>query len=285
MSTPQIVVGQVQIQALLDAHLTFVPSRMFAEVPAERWRAYRELYPHAFNADGLIMSNAICYLLRSRGHLVLLDLGVDAGPVQERGGIRGQLLEQLASAGVAPEAIDTVVITHLHWDHVGWAVQGDAERRAPTFPHARVLVSQADWAFFRDSANPLGGIVQATVAPLHAQGMVELVNGEHAVTDELTMMPTPGHTPGHCSLLVQSQGEGCVLTGDVFHSLAQVSETGWSRSADDSPSQAAATRRSLVQQAELQGLTLAAGHFPFPGFGRIVRIDGERRFQALTLPE
>ncbi|MCX6021308.1 MAG: MBL fold metallo-hydrolase [Chloroflexi bacterium] len=285
MPTPKITVGNVEIHALLDIRLQLPPSMMFPDVPAESWQEYRDLYPNAYNADGLIVSNAVGYLIRTAGRTILLDLGAGEGPHENFGGVRGSLLEQLAGAGSAPQDVDTVILTHLHWDHTGWAMSGPAGGVAPTFPRAKVLVSEADWSFFSGGDNPHAAAVQAKLAPLHAAGGVELVSGEYAVTDELTIIPTPGHTPGHCSLLVSSQGEGCFLTGDVMHTPAQVTETDWSPASDHDQDQSAESRWTVVQRADVQGLILAAGHFPYPGFGRIARFNGRRGFQALTLGE
>lgn len=285
MPTPKITVGNIEIQALLDIRLQLPPSMMFPEVPADRWQDYRNLYPDAYTAEGLIVSNAVVYLIRTPGRTVLLDLGAGEGPHADLGGVRGGLLDQLASAGVAPAEVDTIVLTHLHWDHTGWATSGPAGSAVPTFPRAKVFVNEADWNFFSGADNPHGAAVQAKLAQLHAAGGVELVNGEYAVSDELTMLPTPGHTPGHCSLVVRSQGEGCILTGDVLHTPAQVSEIDWSPVFDNDQDQSMESRWTLVQRADVQGLALAAGHFPFPGFGRIARFNGRRGFQALVLPE
>lgn len=97
------------------------------------------------------------------------------------------------------------------------------------------------------------------------------------------MLPTPGHTPGHYSLLVRSQGQGAILTGDVVHSPAQITETDWSPSFDTDGDQAAESRWTVVQRADVEGLVVAANHFPFPGFGRIVRISGRRGFERLAV--
>lgn len=289
MSIPQLTVGEVQIWALLDARFALPPARMFGQVAAESWAPYKELYPWTFDADGMLLTNATSYLLRSRGRTILVDLGLGPGPHQNMGGARGALLDQLAEAGVTAHDIDTVALTHLHGDHIGWAMTQQGETAVPTFPRARVLLGQADWAFFSDPAHPQNAALQTTVAPLHGKGMVELVSGERAITDEITMLPTPGHTPGHCSLLVRpnyrSQGQGCLLTGDVLHSPAQITETDWSPGFDNNPTLSAETRWKLVQRADVESLLLVANHFPFPGFGRIVRLNGRRGFQALALSE
>jgi glyoxylase-like metal-dependent hydrolase (beta-lactamase superfamily II) len=110
---------------------------------------------------------------------------------------------------------------------------------------------------------------------------MELMAGEHPLTRELTALPTPGHTPGHMSILIASQGERALILGDVAHNPAQVHETDWVSRADMDPEQTKTTRRALMERLEREGMVVAAGHFPAPGFGKIVRLEGRRYWQVL----
>ena len=112
-------------------------------------------------------------------------------------------------------------------------------------------------------------------------GLLDLVEGERAVTPELTLVPTPEHTPGHQSILVSSGGERALILGDVANHPAQVEEGGWSPIFDGDAEAAANTRRGVMERLEEGGDLVAAGHFPHPGFGHIVRLGGRRVFRAL----
>src|SRR5919199_116931 len=103
-----------------------------------------------------------------------------------------------------------------------------------------------------------------------------LMQGEHALTRDLTALPTPGHTPGHMSLLITSQGERALILGDAAHSPAQVYETDWVSRADMDPEVTRQTRRALVERIEREEIVVAAGHFEAPGFGKIIRLQGRR---------
>ena len=105
-------------------------------------------------------------------------------------------------------------------------------------------------------------------------------DGEHKLTDELTLLPTPGHTPAHISVAIVSAGEAGVIIGDVCHHPAQVSE-GWSPVFDMNPALAMESREKLLQRIEDERMTVIAGHFPHPGFGRVVRVEGKRFWRAL----
>jgi glyoxylase-like metal-dependent hydrolase (beta-lactamase superfamily II) len=93
-------------------------------------------------------------------------------------------------------------------------------------------------------------------------------------------MPTPGHTPGHLSFLIASEGEKAVIAGDVAHHPAQVNETAWCPVFDVDASASSDSRKRLMEMLEFEGATGAFCHFPEP-FGQIVRLDGKRVFQAL----
>ena len=163
------------------------------------------------------------------------------------GGTTGNLIADMRSKGVEPESVETVIFTHLHFDHVGWSIADDK----PVFEKARYLVPQADWEFFRSEAqasdNPH---VDAQIAPLEGLGVLELVSGEKEITPDLTLVPTPGHTPGHQSVAISSAGELAFILGDVANHPAQVEETEWCAGFDGDPDTARVTRKQIMERLE-----------------------------------
>jgi glyoxylase-like metal-dependent hydrolase (beta-lactamase superfamily II) len=119
------------------------------------------------------------------------------------------------------------------------------------------------------------------VWPLEQLGLVELMHGEHSITPELTAVPTPGHTPGHVSILVTSRGERALVLGDAAHTPVQFEEPDWVSRADMDPELTRQTRRALVERLEREKILVAAGHFEAPGFGRVVRLEGKRYWRGL----
>lgn len=276
MSGSRITVGNVQIVHLLDAPFEVPFNVFFPDVVSKEFEAYKPLYPDARGNVGLRI-NVTCYAIRSQGRTILCDTGIGPGPVQALGGIQGALIEDMNTKGVPPESVDLVIHTHLHVDHVGWNVSPD---NVPYFPKAKHYVSQEDWDFFSKAldANPH---VKSQVVPLRGLGRLETFSGEFAVTPEVTTYPTPGHTPGHTSLLVTSAGERAIITGDLAHHPAQVDHPEWKLAFDTDHEKAAESRSRILDQLEADGLVAAFCHFPAPGFGRIVRSNGRRIFQAM----
>ena len=287
-----LTVGNVEITVLHDSEVALAFSRTFPDVPPEAWAPYQERYPEAYtkNADGddSLRVHFECYLVRSQGRTLLVDTGLGnatSNPnVVERigGGIDGVLLSELEKAGFKAADVDTVFLTHLHPDHVGWNVTRNGNQESPTFPNARYVAHEADWAAFdtpKDSEIFGYNWWAETVAPLRRLGVLDLITGETELMGELTVTPTPGHTPGSMSLIVSSGGEKAFMMGDVFHGPAQVTETDWVFHYDMHPETAGETRRGMLDRAEQDNAAIAICHHS--GFGKVIRESGRRYWQAL----
>ena len=262
-----ITVGRVEITSLTDVEGAFFRlDQIFPGAMAEQWEPYLHRYPWAFADDETLLGRVGSYLLRSPDRTVLVDTGV--GP--QAMGVSGRLLSDLEGAGVRPEDVDTVFLTHLHGDHLGWSLKPGGE---PVFPEARYVTQAAEWEV---SAPYLG----RAFAALDDLGVLDLLDGEEPVGEELTAIPTPGHSPGHNSLLVSSNGEQALVAGDAIVHPAQATEPTWNVHFDMDKEQAARTREMLLAWLEADGIAVAAGHIPGSGFGRIAREKGEpgRRF-------
>jgi glyoxylase-like metal-dependent hydrolase (beta-lactamase superfamily II) len=278
MASHVLRVGDVEIMALSDGMLEFDLCNFFPTIPSDEWGPY-ESHLH----DHKVRFNLGSYLIRSSGRTILIDTGLGPRPVDTPDVPWGELLRDFQANNVRPEEVDMVVMTHLHRDHVGWNLMREGERWVPTFPNARYWMSAKDWEVCHDGAVQPQRFPNAPtcVWPLADLGLVELMEGEHALTRELTAVPTPGHTPGHVSILITSHGERALVLGDAAHSPVQLQETDWVSRADMDPELTRRTRRALVERLEREEIVVAAGHFEAPGFGRVVRLDGRRYWRGL----
>jgi glyoxylase-like metal-dependent hydrolase (beta-lactamase superfamily II) len=279
MANQIIRVGDVEIMALSDGALEFDLCNFFPAIPGEDWAPYES----DLTGEHKVRFNLGSYLIRSSGRTILVDTGLGPRPADAPDAPWGRLLHDLQANGVRPEDVDMVVITHLHRDHVGWNLGREGQRYVPTFPNARYWMSATDLeASRRTDVQPQRfPNAPACVWPLEELGLVELMHGEHGLTRELTAVPTPGHTPGHMSLLVTSQGQRALVLGDAAHTPVQVQEPDWCSRADMDPVLTRQTRRALLDRLERENILVAAGHFPAPGFGRIVRLEGRRYWRGL----
>jgi glyoxylase-like metal-dependent hydrolase (beta-lactamase superfamily II) len=278
MAQNKISVGNVEILSLSDGMLEFDLCNFFPTIPSENWHQYES----HLTAEHKVRFNLGSFLVRSDGRTILVDTGLGPKPADAPDTPWGTLLEDFAANGVRPEDIDMVVMTHLHRDHVGWNLQSQNGKYVPTFPRARYWMSRKDWEACRQpETQDRFPNAPTCVWPLAEMGLVEFMEGEHTLTRELSALPTPGHTPGHMSILITSQGERALILGDAAHNPAQVLETDWVSRADMDPEQTKITRRALMERLEREGTVVAAGHFPAPGFGKIVRLQGRRYWQVL----
>ena len=268
----RIRIGNVEIKVYMDyAPPPFEPTDFFSDIPLSAWDPYKKEH---LGPDGKFRTNYCAWLLRSQGRTILVDTGHGPG---------GQLLNLLSKDGISLQDIDTVVITHFHGDHVGWTVTLAGDKPTATFPKARYLLPKGDWDYFT-KPDVLQGeeVVRNKVVPLKELGCMELIDGDHALTSELTTLSTPGHTPGHNSILVSSQGEKALMAGDLFHGSVQVPEPDWCATFDMDKPVARKTRHALFDRLEQEGFTVCVGHLLVGNnIGKIVRLQGKRYWQAL----
>lgn len=273
-------IGNVEILAFVDIGPTSRPtSAVFPDVPTENWDAYK----NTLNEDGDLPFQMGFFALRADGKTIIVDTGLGKGPHEAMGGISGQALNNLEKAGIRPEDVDSVLITHLHGDHVGWNITRDGDKVSATFPNAKYFVPKADWDHFnKEDVLSNSPHMPANVLPLQELGVLEIVDDNFSLTPEITTLGTPGHTPGHQSTLISSGGEKALIAGDAFHTVAQLQETDWNVGFDVDKPLAAKTRGALMQRLESEGFTVAAGHMVLgSNIGKVIRLDGKRSWQVI----
>lgn len=271
MTGSSLTIGDVNITPLLDADSAFfLPlEESFPGTTPEDWAPFQQRYPDTFT-DGRWRLHVGCYLVRSQGVTVLVDTGI--GKLMS-----GRLLDALGDGGVAPADIDLVFLTHLHIDHTGANITDGR----PTFPNARYVVHRADWDAFQEpgmKAHAPFPYVDEQITPLRDLGVLDLIDGVHDLTGELAALPTPGHTPGHTSVRIDSRGERAVLIGDVAVHPAQITEPEWCFMFELDPTSASGQRRAFFGDAAREDLLLLACHFPGTGIGKVVEGDDGRRW-------
>jgi glyoxylase-like metal-dependent hydrolase (beta-lactamase superfamily II) len=259
-----LVVGDIELVALVDA--TGELGELAELFPKTTdWNVYEDAYPELFKGAAFRVPST-CYLLRTADTTVLVDTGVGpAGlwdwPAETEEG----LPRALGDAGVAPEDIDTVFLTHLHVDHVGWNTDRDGR---PFFPDARYVVHREALAFVRDDGQRPHAA--RTIAPVD----FEQIDGETELAPGITAFPLPGHYPGHMGVRIESGGETALLIADaaVHPMLLDRPRDVYAFDVDQVTS--AATREALVSSLVDQDLLVGCGHYPGGGIGCVVGRDG-----------
>ncbi|MCK2215281.1 MBL fold metallo-hydrolase [Actinomadura sp. ATCC 31491] len=283
----RITLGTTTVTYLPDGEAHLDPGVIFPTSGPDGWAAHA---PY-LDADGRLPVSIGSFLVDTGAHRVLVDLGLGAVAfeVPGIGSFRGgALLDSLAAEGLRPGDVDTVVFTHLHHDHVGWTSDvAPAPGKAPaapgsglTFGGARHLVDRAEWEHWLGIDEVIGPDPLAVRKPLGE--VVEYVRRGEPIVPGVLAVATPGHTPGHLSLLVTDPGTDrrLLVLGDVMHTQAQVSEADWSFVLDVDAEQGIRTRRALLEDYQDERTLVAGGHFAGTVFGRFLPARPLHRWAA-----
>ncbi len=274
-------VGDVTITRLLEQELPIVHSEKYPFMPEARPEALKAipwLHPHYVTAEGHLRLSIHALLVDAPGLRLVVDTCVgNDRPRRMMGGrsLSTGFLQGLTDAGWSREGVDAVVCTHLHVDHVGWNTMLEDGCWVPTFPNARYLIGRAEfehWSVAGDEEHQT--IMSDSVKPIFAAGLAELVEMDHRLSDEIRLRPTPGHTPGHVSVVIGSRGDTAVISGDSIHHPCQMAHPEWTVPFDSDPVGAAATRAALLEEIADQPILFIGTHFAAPTAGRVKR-DGE----------
>lgn len=259
---------------------------LFQDCGPERIKRYPWLLPHYATPEGKIKINFQAFAVRAGERRIMVDTCVGnekhrQAPLFNQ--LQSSFLEDLTAAGFAPESIDTVLCTHLHLDHVGWNTRRMSGRWVPTFPNARYLFNRKEWDFIHGLANVPGAEVDHlpdSLQPVFEAGLIDFVDTSHQVTPEVRLIPTPGHTPGHVSVQIDSQGQRAVITGDLMHHPIQCAEPGLKTNFCADHEQSQRTRREFLARVSERRDYVIASHFCDPTGGWITREGEAWRFEG-----
>ncbi|MEE2908163.1 MAG: MBL fold metallo-hydrolase [Planctomycetota bacterium] len=252
---------------------------MFGVVPRAIWSNL--VTP---DADNCIPLQTNCLLLELDGSRVLVETG-NGGKwsAKERAifGIEDRTVETaLGEVGISPEQIDLIIVTHLHFDHAGGLTRmTPSGELVPTFPNAEVVVQQREW----DDALANRSTMNATYLRSHLDPIadcVRCVEGEVLITDGLRVLPTPGHTWGHQSVLVEETDGLICFTGDLLPTRNH-SGRAWSMGYDMLPHDTLLTKETLLARAADEGWRLVLDHEPGEPMVAVDRDDSKAWFQLV----
>ncbi|HPG28502.1 MAG: MBL fold metallo-hydrolase [Spirochaetaceae bacterium] len=277
-------IGDVKITRVLEQVAPLPPEGLIANIDPARLAEHRSwLQPHFMNEAGQILLSIHALVVESGGRRIVVDtcMGNDRPLPRDMGPLSTAFLEELTQV-VAREDVDTVLCTHLHFDHVGWNTMLVDGAFVPTFPNARYLFAREEYEHWTKSPEDENIVFQYGVDPIVAAGLHTLVESDHRLTDEVRLEPTPGHTPGHVSVVIESRGERAVITGDMVHHPVQLAEPHWGSHPDTLPERAIETRRDFVARYGDQPVLVIGTHFAGPTAGHIVREGGSCRFRGAS---
>ncbi|HSV07126.1 MAG TPA: MBL fold metallo-hydrolase [Candidatus Binatus sp.] len=283
MSGGEWHVGQVKITRVVESGGPWDGTILMPNATPENLSKERDwLFPTFCDERGRLRMSIHTFVLESQGQRIIVDtcVGNDkARSFAEWNRQQRPFLQDLQAAGYSRDSIDRVACTHLHVDHVGWNTMLEHGKWVPTFPRARYLIGGTEWDFFSRTEDAfLKDPVDDSVRPVMAEGMSDLVDDRHRITDEVWLESTPGHTPGHFSVRISSQGEDAVITGDLMHHPVQCRYPEWDNLFDNDGAMAKKSRRAFCERYADSRTLVFGTHFATPSAGKIVRKDGSFRF-------
>jgi glyoxylase-like metal-dependent hydrolase (beta-lactamase superfamily II) len=282
-------VGSLELVVLSDGSFRPDAGAVFGVVPRPMWEPVVDDLDESHRTSlGLN-----CLLLQSEGKTMLIETGVGdkgrqswlASPLEQ-----GNLLSNLAAHGFRPQDVDIVINTHLHADHCGWNTRylpagqaGEDRKLAPTFPRARYFIQRGEWEAARHpNERTRATYLAENLTPLEESGQLELVEGERQVTSEVVIIPSPGHTEHHASVVITSGGEVALYVGDIAQHRVQLERPAWVSAFDVLPLVSLETKRRLMERAIRENALVISVHLPFPGAGRMTKTpEGRRRWQPI----
>jgi glyoxylase-like metal-dependent hydrolase (beta-lactamase superfamily II) len=261
------IVGRVKITKIVELE-TIGSTRFILPLASnEEIRKLPWLIPDFATEEGRLKMSIHSLVVETPSRRIVVDTGLgndkEGRNVPTWNNRKGPFLETMTEAGFPPDSIDTVLCTHLHVDHVGWNTTLVGGNWVPTFVNARYVFGKTEyehWRDYHDEADKVA-VFNDSVKPIVEAGKADLVASDHGLTDEITLIPTPGHSPGHMSILITSDDETGLLTGDVAHHPCQMAHLDWSSTADFDPVQSAATRRKLFSRFADTPTLAIGGHF------------------------
>lgn len=270
-------IGAFKCMAVTDGTHIYAPpvfppptTFLFANAPKDTLNA--TLHEHNIDPEQWAewISSYICLLVDTGEMRVLVDTGANGLAPST-----GKLRQNLQSAGIGPEDIDLVILTHAHPDHIGGNTLDDGQL---TFPNARYAMWRGEWEFWTSKEaeekldehvrEVLLGFTRKNLPPI--QDRLELIENEREILPGIRAIAAPGHTPGHMALLISSKGERLLHIVDTVLHPVHIAQPEWVAAIDFLPKQVVATRRRLLKQAAEEKALVLAFHFPFPGLGHIL---------------
>jgi len=282
-------IGKIRVTRIMEMELAGGTRFILPEATREACLPLEWLRPHFMDAQGNLIMSVHALVVDTGDRRIIVDtcIGNDKQrSIPAWSNLQTSFLRDLDSAGYPRESIDTVLCTHLHVDHVGWNTMLVDNQWVPTFPNARYLLAEKEWRHWDSvGGDPMNAeLLNDSVRPVLAAGLVDLVDWEHEVCEGVRLAPTPGHTPGHVSIHIESGGEKALITGDWIHHPCQMTRTDWCSSADHDQHQARATRETLLENYTDKPVLIIGTHFATPTAGRVKRLPQGGYWFDVDLP-
>lgn len=259
--------GSYTLFVIEDGYYWRDPETYYADATEHDWRF------HPRNDRGQARLNFGCYVITNGDRTIMIDAGI--GEISQEGMIAGLMPDKVDALGIDRDSVEMVVYTHMHYDHIG----GSQRDGKVVFPRARHVFHTREWDHWKVVDNEFGTAAQNIMRPLFDADLVDFIDADTDVLPGVTAVESFGHTPGHLSVSILSDGTRTLIGGDLSNHPFQVENPHWSLPVDNDHEAAAHARDRVFERIKDTDTTFLAGHYPMPGVGKIVTDDGVRVYQ------
>lgn len=281
-TTPDIKIGDVTVSAIYEFERQYMtPEQFFIGATQEiAERHYQEMPQAQFSAEtGAFTMTFQSFLVHTPKHNILVDTCYGHDKFSEVVTWDTSVwAENLGRLGLAFADIDYVFCTHLHIDHTGWNTTLDNGKWVPTFPNAKYIFNRTEYAYWENIAKTgivpprqRDGVWQTNCLPIVQAGQAVLIDDHFQIDDTISIMPTPGHSPGHYCVSITSKGMEAIALGDLIHHPLQCREPHWSTHFCTDPALATKSRLQILNHAADNGSVMLPVHFAAPTAGTVQR--------------
>lgn len=275
--------GSMEATVISDGPLVFnEPGKIFTRAPDAE---LRQLLVDEFLSPDQVRMEQNILVLDTGSKLVMFDTGLlSMKPATSKA---GRILQSLAEAGIKPEDVDAIVLTHPHIDHAGGIMSADGQTRL--FPKAQIFTTEADFKFWTNeklAGTPAEGSMRtARKNLLPNQDRLVMVKDGQEILPGVQAISSPGHTEGHTSYMITSEGKSLCFTGDIAHHPILFRKPKMGMVFDTDQDMASASRIKMCDMLASQKIPALIFHFPWPGIGHIAKAgDGFRFAPAQMMP-
>jgi glyoxylase-like metal-dependent hydrolase (beta-lactamase superfamily II) len=282
-----IQIVEIQIKAQLERLL---PKAIPGELKKIPWLTYPYI-DEEYSINGIVQS----FIINMGKRVILIDTCVGADKNRPAHptwcNMKNDFIGTLASVGINRDDVTDVLCTHMHVDHVGWNTILQDGAWVPTFPNARYYFAKEEFKYWKEhygekseyqSMTDGNEVYADSILPIVHAGLATVVDDRADLGDGISLTPTPGHTLGHVSVVIETGADRLIVTGDCVHHPCQIARPEWAAIADHDKTLSTQTRRTLFCDAAENGTIIAGSHFSIPSLGRIVKDGaGEHCFVAV----